>query len=188
MPPPAVVFRFATVADAQAYEDFMAAMFAENLDTLCPRVETPPLEQVERLLEKHNGDTSGVLLVECDGVLLGTANLFRLQRPHLNHAVMLGLNVKQGLRGQGIGRQLLQEAVAWFERTPALERLELDVVGINAPAIHLYESFGFVHEGVKRGAVKKGDRYLDLQTMARLKTLCDGPVSATKASVKPAST
>jgi RimJ/RimL family protein N-acetyltransferase len=185
---PVVVFRFATVADAQAYEDFMAAMFAENLDTLCPRVETPTLEQVERLLEKHDGNASGVLLAECDGVLLGTANLLRLQRPHLNHTVMLGLNVKQGLRGQGIGRQLLQEAVAWFERTAALERMELDVVGINAPAIHLYESFGFVHEGIKRSAVKKGDRYLDLLTMARIKQPCDGPVLAARASVKPAST
>jgi RimJ/RimL family protein N-acetyltransferase len=169
---PAVVFRFATVADARSYEDFMAAMFAENLDTLCPRVEAPTLEQVERLLEKHHGDTSGVLLAERDGVLLGTANMFRLLRPHLNHTVMLGLNVKQGLRGQGIGRHLLQEAVAWFERTLALERLELDVVNINAVAIHLYESFGFVTEGIKRGAVKKGERYFDLHTMARVKPPC----------------
>jgi L-phenylalanine/L-methionine N-acetyltransferase len=170
MNPQALVFRFATAADAPAYEDFMAAMFAENLDTLCPRVETPTLEQVQRLLQKHNGETSGVLLAEHEGVLLGAANMFRLLRPHLNHTVMLGLNVKQGLRGQGIGRRLLQEAVTWFERTPALERLELDVVSINAPAIHLYESFGFVREGIKRAAVKKGGRYLDLHIMARLKT------------------
>ncbi len=165
-------FRFATVADALAYETFMAAMFAEGLDTLCPRFETPTLQQVERLLEKHNGETSGVLLAERGGVLLGSANMFRLVRPHLNHTVMLGLNVKKGLRGQGLGRRLLQEALEWFERTAPLDRMELDVVHINAPAIHLYESLGFVVEGIKRGAVKKGDRYLDLLTMARVKSPC----------------
>ena len=143
----------------------MSDLFAENLDTLCPRAQSPMPEQVRLFMASHTGENSVVFLAFQNEQLLGTVNLTRFARPHLNHAAGLGLNVKFGERGKGIGRALLNAALTWFEAALDLERIELEVTSNNRPAIHLYESFGFSHEGVKRGAVKKGDRYFDLHVM-----------------------
>jgi RimJ/RimL family protein N-acetyltransferase len=44
------------------------------------------------------------------------------------------------------------------------------VTANNLAAIRLYKSFGFLHEGIKRHAVKKDDGYLDVHVMGLLKT------------------
>jgi RimJ/RimL family protein N-acetyltransferase len=157
--------RAATPDDSIAYEHFMAGIFAENLDTLCPRIQNPSSDQVRAWMSTHTGETSVVLLATRDGQLLGTLNLSRFARPHLDHAVGLGLNVRADVRGQGIGRALLRAGLAWFASALAIERIELEVVSHNASAIHLYEEAGFMLEGRKLGAVRKGSRYLDLLVM-----------------------
>jgi L-phenylalanine/L-methionine N-acetyltransferase len=49
-----------------------------------------------------------------------------------------------------------------------LHRIELTVYVDNAPAIHLYEKFGFVIEGTARAFALRGGEYVDAHTMARL--------------------
>jgi putative acetyltransferase len=76
------------------------------------------------------------------------------------------LYVAREYRGQGIGRALLVHTLLWAARAPSVERIELEVTANNASAIHLYQSVGFVVEGVKRDALKKGERLIDLVQMA----------------------
>lgn len=160
-----ITIRAASIEDSPAYESFMSAIFAENLDTLCPRAHNPSSEQVRAWMATHTGESSVVLLAVQTGQIIGTVNVSRFARPHLDHVAGLGLNVKLGYRGAGVGRSLLTAALAWFESAPQLERLELEVTSNNLPAIHLYRSVGFSSEGVKRAAVKKEGRYLDLHVM-----------------------
>jgi len=49
-------------------------------------------------------------------------------------------------RGQGVGRALLDAAVAWA-RSAGADALMLDVTVSNSPAVHLYEQAGFVPAG-----------------------------------------
>jgi RimJ/RimL family protein N-acetyltransferase len=164
-----VPIRHATVSDANLYEAFMADIFAEDLDTLCPRAHASNLDQVQSWIAAHTGESSVIFLAERQLKIVGSINLTRFMRPHTDHAVGLGLNVKLGERGKGIGKALLQAALSWFKTTHAIERIELEVTSNNGPAIHLYEAFGFTCEGVKRKAVKKGSQYLDLHVMGLLK-------------------
>ncbi len=71
----------------------------------------------------------------------------------MTHVGRLGMGVKAGFRGQGIGKALLKAAL---ERafSQGLQRVELEVFGSNGPAIRLYEAHGFLREGVKVGARK----------------------------------
>ncbi|MEC5384484.1 GNAT family N-acetyltransferase [Uliginosibacterium sp. H3] len=162
----AVLIRAASLDDAKLYESFMTDIFAENLDTLCPRAQSPTLEQVRSWMATHTGESSIIFVAESRGDLVGTINLTRFGRPHVNHAIGLGLNVRHGQRNKGIGKALLQAALSWFDTVSVLERIELEVISNNAPAIHLYEAFGFEREGVKRKAVKKGALYFDLHIMS----------------------
>ncbi len=58
----------------------------------------------------------------------------------------MGMNVADGHRGQGIGRALMVEAVAWARESGA-HKMALDHWPWNHAARALYERFGFVEEG-----------------------------------------
>ncbi|MCH8858152.1 MAG: GNAT family N-acetyltransferase, partial [Proteobacteria bacterium] len=63
-------------------------------------------------------------------------------------------------------RKLLATAICESKAWPGFCRLELDVVPSNEPAIHLYDSMGFVREGTKRKAAKYHGKPVDLILMA----------------------
>ncbi|HSD38004.1 MAG TPA: GNAT family protein [Rhodocyclaceae bacterium] len=161
-----VLIRAASLDDAKLYESFMTDIFSEDLDTLCPRAQMPTLGQVRSWMATHTGESSIIFLAEDLNELVGTINLTRFARPHVDHTVGLGLNVKRDERSKGIGKRLLQAALSWFDTVSAIERVELEVISNNGPAIHLYEAFGFECEGVKRKAVKKRGLYFDLHIMS----------------------
>ena len=56
---------------------------------------------------------------------------------------------KGTMRGKGIGRQILLQLLEEGAKMGA-EAFTLEVRVSNAPAIHLYESLGFVSEGVRK--------------------------------------
>jgi len=99
-----------------------------------------------------------------DGVV-GRLSLARDPHPASAHVADLGLMVAAGWRRRGIGRALLEEAVAWA-REAGISKLELHVFPHNDPALALYESFGFVREGYRRAHYRRGARYVDAILMA----------------------
>jgi ribosomal protein S18 acetylase RimI-like enzyme len=58
----------------------------------------------------------------------------------------LGMDILGGFRGHGIGSALLARAIEWAG-SKGLAKLSLEVWPHNAPAIALYEKFGFAQEG-----------------------------------------
>ncbi|WP_036838826.1 GNAT family N-acetyltransferase [Pleomorphomonas oryzae] len=64
--------------------------------------------------------------------------------------------VAPNYRGQGVARPFLAEVFARLDAIGDFPRLELNVYTFNTPAIALYESLGFVREGVRRSSVKVG--------------------------------
>nr|WP_269768977.1 GNAT family N-acetyltransferase [Caballeronia calidae] len=57
------------------------------------------------------------------------------------------LCVREDMRGQGIGRALLEQGITWAQQSLGLMRLELHVWADNWRAINLYQSLGFLQEG-----------------------------------------
>lgn len=160
--------RLAEPKDALSYQALRSAIFSENLNTLFPLASQPTPEEVERHVTRHDGQNSAIFLAEISGKLAGFLNLARFPRPQTDHTVGLGLNVAKDFRGKGIGRALLQRGIAWANETPAIERIELEVMQNNPAGIHLYESCGFVTEGIKRAAVKKPFGHVDVIIMGML--------------------
>ena len=62
--------------------------------------------------------------------------------------------VAADLRGKGIARMMLQELIAAGE-AEQVEAFTLEVRVSNAAAIHIYEKFGFVSEGIRPGFYEK---------------------------------
>lgn len=162
--------RKAVLEDSRGYQFYLDRLFSEKLDTLVPRLRSPSHEEAEEWMLRHQAGNGVVLLAEVSDELVGSLNLTRVQRPQLEHSLFMGLNVRSDHRGQGIGRYLLDAGVAWFERTQGFERIELEVLSNNAPAICLYVRAGFGVEGIKRRAVRRAaGEYLDLLLMSRFR-------------------
>lgn len=90
-------------------------------------------------------------------------------RPRRRHAGQIGMAVRDDWQGRGVGSALMQAAVDLADRWLNLTRLELNVYTDNAPAIRLYEKFGFTIEGTMVDYAFREGRYVDAYLMARLR-------------------
>lgn len=108
---------------------------------------------------------ASVFVVEGDGRLVGRLSVARDSHPASRHVADLGLMVASGYRRRGVGRALLEAAVAWAHEV-GVRKLELHVFPWNEGAIALYESFGFVKEGYRREHYRRADGYADVILMA----------------------
>lgn len=73
-------------------------------------------------------------------------------------------------RDRGLGTEATQLIVAHGFQTLGLHRIELSVYAFNPRARHVYESVGFIQEGVRRDALRFGDRWIDEISMSILAT------------------
>jgi RimJ/RimL family protein N-acetyltransferase len=108
---------------------------------------------------------AAVFVAEDPTGVVGRLSLSRDPHPASRHVADLGLMVAATARRQGIGRALLEQAVAWA-RAAGVRKLELHVFPHNEPAIRLYEVFGFEREGYRKGQFRRGVEYVDAILMA----------------------
>jgi putative acetyltransferase len=130
-------------------------------------VEAPPIERVRQFV--GDGIAQGVSqVVALDGdQVVGWCDVF----PHWAHTVRhrgtLGMGLLPAWRGQGLGRQLIEAAIAraWSR---GLTRIELEVRVDNEPARRLYERVGFEHEALRRRGIRVDGVYVDVHAMCLL--------------------
>ena len=108
---------------------------------------------------------AAVFVAEAPEGLVGRLSVARDPHPASFHVADLGLMVAASHRRHGIGRALLEAAVGWA-REVGVTKLELHVFPHNEPAIALYEGFGFVKEGFRRGHYRRGGELIDAILMA----------------------
>ncbi|MCX4991421.1 MULTISPECIES: GNAT family N-acetyltransferase [unclassified Streptomyces] len=107
-------------------------------------------------------------VAELDGRLVGYIRLGFPTPLACNAHVrqILGLAVADEARGAGVGRALLR-AVCEEARRQGARRITLRVLGHNTPARGLYESEGFVVEGILPGEFLLDGAYVDDVLMGR---------------------
>jgi RimJ/RimL family protein N-acetyltransferase len=105
-------------------------------------------------------DAFGRFLIEVDGERAGA---MRYERSNVRSRIarLGGLAVHPRFRG----RRVADEAARLFQRhlfdDLRFHRLELEIYGFNDRAIAHAERAGFVREGVKRKAYRRGDAWVD---------------------------
>ena len=113
---------------------------------------------------RHHPDAA-VYVAEVAGEVVGRLSLSRDVHAASQHVADLGLMVAAPYRRQGIGWALLEQAVDWA-RGAGVRKLELHVFPWNEPALRLYDSFGFVREGIRVGHYARGTEDVDAILMA----------------------
>lgn len=158
------IIRPAMQDDAAALIALLRENLAEpgNLLLLEPREFTFTLEQEREFIAALQTSPNSTLLVaDVAGELVASLSCRGGGRAATRHCGTLGIMVAAAWRDRGVGRALMEEAIAWARSTGLLKRLDLSVLDGNDRAIHLYRKLGFQLEGRQRAAVYKGGRYID---------------------------
>ena len=113
-------------------------------------------------------DNSTYLVAEVEGYVVGILSCQGSKRQANHHTASLGISVERERRGCGVGTALMETLVTWAHTTSVIQRLELSVFAHNAPAIRLYQKFGFVEEGRHHKAYWRDGHFIDSLTVARL--------------------
>jgi putative acetyltransferase len=163
---PAIDIRHAEVADAAAMAAYMAALMAEAPDTISRRPDPSVDEERAWITATAADDRALILVATCGQAVIGLLDLSADERPAYRHAARFGMSVGRAWRGQGVGRRLLQAAIAEARAWPGLCRIELECVPWNAAGLALYERLGFRIEARKAKAINLRGQPEDLLLMA----------------------
>jgi RimJ/RimL family protein N-acetyltransferase len=113
-------------------------------------------------LEKGNHAT---IVAQVEGRMVGNV-VVRPRVGRLKHMGTLGISIKKGYRGIGIGRELMTE-IEPHARDLGVEVISLDVFENNQKALNLYTRMGYKEVGrIPKGAIYKGE-YIDSITMIK---------------------
>lgn len=112
-------------------------------------------------------DGSQIFVACLDGRVVGESSAKLHTMSQLSHVAMLAVQVHPEAQGRGIGRALMEAALAWCRERDAI-RIQLFVRADNDRAIALYRSLDFEVEAVRRRFIRAPDgRFLDDLSMVR---------------------
>ncbi len=158
--------------DAAAVLALLAGVVSEPVNNLMREPGEPIFtEEEEREFlagQTMRPDWCCFVAVADSGEIIGMVTIDGQRRPAVRHCGRLGVSVAAGWRGQGVGRALMERAIACARESGVLTRIELLVLVRNEAAIHLYERLGFQHEGRHKRALLRNGEYLDELAMALL--------------------
>jgi len=132
-----------------------------------------PPEHVTRWLRTDPAAPYDFFLGAFDPAMIGMVGFARESRLKTRHKGSIrSMYVAPEARGKGVGRALLERAIAEARRQPGLEQIALLVVSTNRGARRLYAACGFKVYGVEPHALKVGERYFDEDLMILHLTFC----------------
>lgn len=146
-------------ADASAFKEIRLRALREHPEAFGASWEEEQDQPDSRIAERlESGHVIGGISEE--GKMVGTIGISRSNGQKTQHIGSIwGMYVSADARGKGLGRQLLNAAVAEFG--PSVRSVRLCVEANNEPAIKLYKSVGFRRWAHEAEALKVGGKFHD---------------------------
>lgn len=149
---------FSFFPEAEADPSFGLSLYRER-----PTMEEERKWFTGALQDIENGNLVKIV-AEVDGRVVGWCDVRRVApRTHNDHRGTLGICLRRGFRGRGIGKALVAAAIA--KSRGKFESLELTVLTNNETAVRLYRQYGFRSYGRRPSAIKRCGRYFDERLM-----------------------
>lgn len=159
-------------SDAVAYQSLRLAALRESPTAFSSSYEEEcdtPLSTIEAHMAPDSGRNRFGAFDGAD--LVAVVGVGREGARKVHHKGFIGgMFVAPAWRGKGLGRQLLEQALAFADAMPGLHQVTLTVTAGNAAAVTLYESMGFVVFGRAPDALLvDGVSYDDIQMVRAVK-------------------
>jgi len=162
-----VIIRTPEWDDLDDMLEFINSLVDEGANILMDARKTrdEELEWLANLLKMVERDRGVAVAAEVAGRFVGLVEV-GVRPGRSRHVGVLGVSLRQGYRGVGIGTELMREAEDQARRL-GLEVLTLEVFSVNEGARRLYEMLGYRVTGVVPRGVKKDGVYVDSVSMAK---------------------
>jgi RimJ/RimL family protein N-acetyltransferase len=161
--------RILTEADAEAFWNIRLRALRDDPESFGSTFEEfleRGISGVAQGLRKRGTSLDDVTFGAFERTIVGIAGFRREENTKRHHkAVIWGMYVPREMRGKGIGKALLQAAIAHAKTLPGLEQINLSVVLTSKEARQLFISVGFEPYGLERHALKLSDKYFDQELM-----------------------
>ncbi|MEY2566251.1 MAG: L-amino acid N-acyltransferase [Actinomycetota bacterium] len=157
--------RLAIPSDAEAIRAIYNVEVSESTNTfdLVPRT----VEQQQAWLADHAGAHPAIVAVS-NGAVVGYGSLSPYkERPAYATTVEDSLFVHREHRGEGVGRNMLEELLR-LAADHGFHAVIARIVGDNAASIRVHEACEFERVGVEREVGRKFGRWLDVVELQRL--------------------
>src|SRR5437868_3547487 len=158
-----------TESDAEAFWDFRLRGLRESPEAFGSSYEESvliPLASVAQRMRNESTAGDNFILGAYEGALVGMVGFRREERIKDQHkGTIWGMYVLPEMRGRGVGKALMSQAIAYAASLPGLIQIHLAVVSTQDAPRHLYRSLGFEVYGLEPRALKVGDRFLDEELM-----------------------
>jgi len=156
----------AQISDAEGVLEQIKSVFVEReytVTTIDDDMSDFTVDKEKEWVKRHIEEPGHLLIVaEVDDRIIGSADLHNGNRKRTRHVGTLGITVIKDFRGLGVGEALMETLLGWASDNPLIEKISLEVLDINKPAIGLYNKLGFIEEGKKVKEIKLGqDSYAD---------------------------
>lgn len=149
---------------AASYRALMLEAYERHPESFTSSVQERaalPLSWWEARLSQGSHAKDVVLGVQQDGEIIGVVGLSFSARERARHkALMFGMYVPGPHQGKGLGRLLVDAALAVARQRQHVRVLQLTVTETNLSALKLYERCGFEPFGIEPCAVALGDGFL----------------------------
>lgn len=123
------------------------------------------VQEIENRIKNLSSHKKRVV-AEYNNEIIGYAILAFRTIPHAHTALLHSLFVKDGFRGKGIGKAIIEYAEK-LALQRGIEILLLEVGAENKNGIGLYKKRGFVEYGLLKKGYKKDGNYKDLVLMKK---------------------
>ena len=151
-----------TAADVSRYRELMLHAYASAPDAFTSTPEERAA-MPESWWSARIADPTG--MAQAFGAfvgedLVGTVAIEFSAKPKTRHkAHLIGMFVDESARGLGAGKALMRVVLDHVARRPGLRTITLTVTQGNAPAVALYNLFGFREFGVEPMAIASSDGF-----------------------------
>jgi len=160
-----VVLRSVKWEDLDNLVEFINSLVEEDADILRSRKVTRS-EEAEWLGKRLASIDKGEIIdavAEVEGKVIANSEVEK-RSGCMSHVGYLGIGIKAGYRGIGIGKQIMKTLIEESKKA-GLKILVLDHFDTNKTARRLYEKMGFKEAGrIPKGICKNG-KYIDLARM-----------------------
>jgi len=156
-----VILRTLKWEDLDDLIDMMNSLIEEGADITLNQKITKEQETdwLARKLAEIEKGRAFMIGAEVDGKIVGTSE-FGLKSGYSTHVGDLGIVIRKGYRGVGIGTEMLKVLVSQAEKMD-LKMLTLSVFSTNERAKHVYERVGFKETGRIPNKFLKNGKFID---------------------------
>lgn len=161
--------RLLTPADAAIFREIRLRALREDPVAFTNSVEEFSPQPLDKIAARFRSDPAENFMLGAFHArqLVGLVGFYREAALKQRHkGSIISMYVAPEVRGQGLGRALLREAIRRVRQIQGVETLLLGVMVSQTAARKLYESLGFVVYGREVRATKVGEHYYDEEFMS----------------------